>query len=233
MAATHDLSIGVFAGPLEREVLEDDQPYKTLNMRGLILYQMSSFCAICTFQWLADILVVVLSFLDHYILFDWALSIIGLVIIVRTLMHPITKKSQVGMQRFTRKMGKLKPQMDKINQKYGDDPKRKQQEQMKLMRENGVNPLQMLGCLPLFLQMPIWIAPVCGAVLRLRIAAGAGILGCLPTVLGLALPCGSQQPGPLLHRVQGAGQFPLLESHRPEPASRFCWASSSSCSRST
>lgn len=155
---THDLSIGVFAGPLEREVLEDDQPYRALNMRGLILYQMSSFCAICTFQWLADILVVVLSFLDHYILFDWALSIIGLVVIVRTLMHPITKKSQVGMQRFTRKMGKLKPQMDKINQKYGDDPKRKQQEQMKLMREHGVNPLQMLGCLPLFLQMPIWIA---------------------------------------------------------------------------
>jgi len=155
---THDLSIGVFAGPLEREVLDDDQPFKALNMRGLILYQMSSFCAICTFQWLADILVVVLSFLDHYILFDWALSIIGLVVIVRTLMHPITKKSQVGMQRFTRKMGKLKPQMDKINQKYGDEPKRKQQEQMKLMREHGVNPLQMLGCLPLFLQMPIWIA---------------------------------------------------------------------------
>ena len=154
----HDLSIGVFAGPLERELLEDDEPYSALNMRGLILYQMSAFCAICTFQWLADILVVVLSFLDHYILFDWALSIIGLVIIVRTLMHPITRKSQAGMQRFTRKMGKLKPQMEKITKKYGDDPRRKQQEQMKLMREHGVNPLQMLGCLPMFLQMPIWIA---------------------------------------------------------------------------
>ena len=156
--ATHDLSMGVFAGPLERELLEDEQPYAALNMRGLILYQMSAFCAICTFQWLADILIVVLAFLDAYILFDWGLAIIGLVVIVRTLMHPITKKSQVGMQRFTRKMGKLKPQMEKINQKYKDDPKRKQQEQMKLMQEHGVNPLQMLGCLPLFLQMPIWIA---------------------------------------------------------------------------
>ena len=156
--ATHDLSMGVFAGPLDRELLEDDQPYAALNMRGLILYQMSAFCAICTFQWLADILIVVLAFLDAYILFDWGLAIIGLVVIVRTLMHPITKKSQVGMQRFTRKMGKLKPQMEKINQKYKDDPKRKQQEQMKLMQANGVNPLQMLGCLPLFLQMPIWIA---------------------------------------------------------------------------
>lgn len=155
---THDLSMGVFAGPLERRLLEDEQPYVALNMRGLILYQMSAWCAICTFQWLADILIVVLAFLDAYILFDWGLAIIGLVVIVRTLMHPITKKSQVGMQRFTRTMGKLKPQMEKINQKYKDDPKRKQQEQMKLMQEHGVNPLQMLGCLPLFLQMPIWIA---------------------------------------------------------------------------
>ena len=103
-------------------------------MRGLILYQMSSWCAICTFQWLADILIVVLVFLDAYILFDWALAIIGLVVIVRTLMHPITKKSQVGMQRFTRTMGKLKPQMEKINQKYSDDPKRKQQEGKQLAR---------------------------------------------------------------------------------------------------
>ncbi len=155
---THDLSMGLFAGPLDREMLDDEEPYKALNMRGLILFQMSAFCAICTFQWLADILVVVLAFLDHYVLFDWGLAIIGLVIIVRTLLHPITKKSQAGMQRFSRTMSKLKPQMEKINKKYADDPKRKQQEQMKLMREHGVNPLQMLGCLPMFLQMPIWIA---------------------------------------------------------------------------
>ncbi|MEE3001907.1 MAG: membrane protein insertase YidC [Planctomycetota bacterium] len=155
---SHDLSMGLFAGPLERVMLDDEEPYKALNMRGLILFQMSAFCAICTFQWLADILVVVLAFLDHYVLFDWGLAIIGLVIIVRILLHPITKKSQTGMQRFTRTMSKLKPQMEKINQKHADDPKRKQQEQMKLMREHGVNPLQMLGCLPMFLQMPVWIA---------------------------------------------------------------------------
>ena len=52
-------------------------------------------------------------------------------------------------------MGKLKPQMDKINQS-ADDPKHAQPV-MKLM-PHGVNPLQMLGCLPMFLQMPIWIA---------------------------------------------------------------------------
>lgn len=155
---THDLSIGLFAGPLKRTMLDDQEPYKTLNMRGLILYQMSSFCAICTFAWLANILIIVLSFLDQFVLFDWGMAIIGLVIIVRTLLHPITRRSQGGMQRFTRRMAKLKPQMDKINQKYGDDPKRKQTEQMKLMREHGVNPLQMLGCLPMFLQMPVWIA---------------------------------------------------------------------------
>jgi YidC/Oxa1 family membrane protein insertase len=48
--------------------------------------------------------------------------------------------------------------MDRIQKKFKDDRKRLQQEQMQLFREHGVNPLQMLGCLPMFLQTPIWIA---------------------------------------------------------------------------
>jgi len=62
------------------------------------------------------------------------------------------------MQQFGKKMQKLKPDMDRIKKKFADDSKAQQQEQMKLMREHGVNPLQMLGCLPMFLQMPIWVA---------------------------------------------------------------------------
>ena len=62
------------------------------------------------------------------------------------------------MQRFGKVMQKLKPEIDKLKQKYPDDPKRVQTEQMALMQKYGVNPLQMLGCLPMFLQMPIWVA---------------------------------------------------------------------------
>ena len=50
---TLDLTMGVYAGPLKRSVLDNVQPYVSLSMRGMVLYQMSSMCAICTFQWLA------------------------------------------------------------------------------------------------------------------------------------------------------------------------------------
>ena len=154
----YDLSMGVYAGPLERSLLDNEQPYIALNLRDLVLYQMSSMCAICTFQWLADFLAIVLTTLDHYVVFDWGFSIVLLVLIVRTILHPITKKSQINMQRFGKVMQKLKPEIDKLKKKYPNDPKRVQSEQMALMQQYGVNPLQMLGCLPMFLQMPIWVA---------------------------------------------------------------------------
>ncbi|MBT6270193.1 MAG: membrane protein insertase YidC [Phycisphaerae bacterium] len=156
--ATYDLTMGVYAGPLQRSILDNKQPYIALNMREMVLYQMSSMCAICTFQWLADFLGVVLTTLDQYVVFDWGLAIVLLVLIVRGILHPITKKSQINMQRFGKVMQKLKPEIDKLKQKYPNDPKRVQSEQMVLMQKYGVNPFQMLGCLPMFLQMPIWIA---------------------------------------------------------------------------
>ncbi len=94
----------------------------------------------------------------HGITFDWGISIIILVCVVRTLLHPLTKKAQINMQRFGKVMGDLKPEIDKLQKKYKDQPKKLQQEQMRLMRERGANPMQMLGCLPMFLQMPIWVA---------------------------------------------------------------------------
>tara|TARA_B100000959_G_scaffold154066_1_gene161554 strand:- start:332 stop:2533 length:2202 start_codon:yes stop_codon:yes gene_type:complete len=157
-SGTLDLTMGVYAGPLKRSILDNDQPYVSLSMRGMVLYQMSSMCAICTFQWLADFLAMVLTTLDQYVVFDWGLAIILLVLIVRTLLHPITKKSQVNMQRFGKVMQSLKPEIDKLKSKYPNDPKKVQSEQMKLMQTHGVNPFQMLGCLPMFLQMPIWVA---------------------------------------------------------------------------
>jgi YidC/Oxa1 family membrane protein insertase len=156
--ATYDLTMDVYAGPLQRSILDNEQPYIALSMRDMVLYQMSSMCAICTFQWLADFLAIVLTTLDQYVVFDWGLAIVLLVLIVRGILHPITKKSQINMQRFGKVMQTLKPEIDKLKQKYPSDPKRVQSEQMKLMQKYGVNPFQMLGCLPMFLQMPIWIA---------------------------------------------------------------------------
>ncbi|MEC9374472.1 MAG: YidC/Oxa1 family membrane protein insertase, partial [Planctomycetota bacterium] len=75
-----------------------------------------------------------------------------------TVLHPVTKRSQIGIQRFSKQMQALAPKQQKLKEKYKDDPKRMQQEMAKLMREEGVSFTGMLGCLPMFLQSPIWIA---------------------------------------------------------------------------
>jgi len=156
--ATTSIDYGIFAGPVDRELLKNNEPYASLNFDKLKIYVMSSFCAICTFQWLANILLLVLSFFHDWIWHDWALSIITLVIIVRAMLHPILKKSQISMQRMSRQMSNLKPELDRLKKKYASDPKRMQVEQMRLFREHGVNPLGCLSIVPMMLQTPIWIA---------------------------------------------------------------------------
>ncbi|MFV0440958.1 MAG: YidC/Oxa1 family membrane protein insertase [Lachnospirales bacterium] len=86
-------------------------------------------------------------------------SIIMLTILVRIIMLPLALKSQKSMQA----MQKLTPEMEKIKAKYGEIPKgdtEKQalmnQEIQQLYAKHKVNPLA--GCLPLFIQMPIFIA---------------------------------------------------------------------------
>ena len=122
---TADLSLGIYAGPLDRDILRDREPFASLHMQGLIIYQMSSLCAICTFQWLAHGLLWFLSTV-HGAVNDWGLAIIILVVLVRTLLHPLTKKAQVSMQRFGKAMSDLKPEIDKLKNKYQDQPKRPQ-----------------------------------------------------------------------------------------------------------
>jgi YidC/Oxa1 family membrane protein insertase len=63
------------------------------------------------------------------------------------------------MQRISKGMAALKPELDALKARYGDDPKRMQQEQFRLYREKNINPVGCLGgFLPTFLQMPIWMA---------------------------------------------------------------------------
>ena len=153
-----DWDLGIYAGPLERSVLESGDPYTALNMRAIIVYLMSGCCTFCTFTWLADFLVVFLAWI-HGFTFDWALAIVILVCIVRIILHPVMKKGQVQMQRVSRLMADLKPEIDALQKKFKDDPAKMQAEQRRLFMERGVNPLGCVGgLLPTFLQMPIWIA---------------------------------------------------------------------------
>lgn len=151
--AMSSVTFNAFFGPKLRDVLKN--PYYSSFPLGydetLVLRSGWRICAACTWDWLIEILVKLLRGL-HSVVRDWGLAIIGLVCIVRLLLHPITKKSQISMSRMT-KMG---PEIERLKKKYGDDEEGFKKAQVEFYREQGIAPF--LGCLPMFLQMPIWIA---------------------------------------------------------------------------
>lgn len=82
----------------------------------------------------------------------WALSIVGLVIVIRILLIPLFVK-QIKSQR---NLQLIQPQMKEIQEKYKGDRERQSQEMMKLYRETGTNPLA--SCLPILAQAPVFYA---------------------------------------------------------------------------
>lgn len=88
----------------------------------------------------------------HALVGSWGLSIILLTVLVKALFFPLTQKSFVS----GRKMQALNPQMKELKEKYKDNPQELGQAQMKMFKEEGVNPLA--GCLPMVVQMPVWFA---------------------------------------------------------------------------
>ncbi len=144
--------LNVFSGPKKRSVLNDEQEnplYARLNYMGLIDVSSGCFCA---WEQLAFVMMWLLDALSVATLGNYGLAIILLVFVVRLILHPLSRKSQTSMAR----MQKLKPQIEKIQQKYKEDKATQQKEMMKLYRQAGASPF--LGCLPMLLQIPIWIA---------------------------------------------------------------------------
>jgi len=183
-----DLSLGVYAGPLWRKTLGDEPQYLALGLDDLVVYNFGGMCAWCTFQPLAKALRWVLGAAHNYLVFDWALAIMLLVVIVRSILHPVTKKSQIALQRFSKQMQALAPKQKKLQEKYKDDPKRLQQEMARLMREEGVSFTGALGCLPMFLQSPVWIALYAMLYFAFDLRHEGAFFGVFQTVSGGAWP---------------------------------------------
>ena len=92
------------------------------------------------------------NFMDPASGWTWALSIVGLVIVIRILLIPLFVK-QIKSQR---NLQLIQPQMKEIQEKYKGDRERQSQEMMKLYRETGTNPLA--SCLPILAQAPVFYA---------------------------------------------------------------------------
>jgi YidC/Oxa1 family membrane protein insertase len=88
----------------------------------------------------------------HLVGGSWGLAIVGLTILIRAVLVPLTYRQLKGMQ----EMQRLSPQIAALKEKYKDDKQRQQQEIMAFYRENKINPLA--SCLPLLLQLPVFIS---------------------------------------------------------------------------
>jgi YidC/Oxa1 family membrane protein insertase len=142
----------VYFGPRQRSILNADYYTSFPHGYNLTLVLTGGFCGFCTFEPLIALMVTLLGFFFK-ITHDWGLAIICLVIIVRLILHPITKRSQISMSKFS----KFGPEIERLKQKYGDDKEALNREMMSFTREHGLSS-GLMGCLPMVLQMPIWIA---------------------------------------------------------------------------
>ena len=88
----------------------------------------------------------------HLVGGSWGLAIVGLTVLTRAVLVPLTFKQLKSMQ----EMQRMAPQMSALKEKYKDDKQRQQQEIMKFYKENKINPLA--SCLPFVLQLPVFIS---------------------------------------------------------------------------
>ena len=137
---------GLYTGPRERSILDR---YAALDLQGVNQYGMFSI--------LVKFFIFLLGALKSIAFGSWGVAIVLLTVIVKACLHPINRKSQGSMMRFQKKMQRMKPEMDELKARYGDNRLKMNQEMQKLWKKHDVNPAQqMAGCLIIFLQLPIW-----------------------------------------------------------------------------
>lgn len=107
---------------------------------------------------------------------SWGLTIILFTVLVKLVFWPLTAQQF----KSSRAMQSLQPQLNELKKSHGKDKEKLMQEQMRLYKENRVNP--MAGCLPMLIQFPIWI----GLYQALYVLAGA-VAG-IPVQPGFASP---------------------------------------------
>ena len=132
----------VYAGPKDPKVLAN---YQNWGLPHLFTYGLGSLNFIS--KGLGFLLHLFHGVPPH----NYGLAIILLTIVVRGVMHPLSRKQARGM----RNLQKLKPQLDELKKRYKGDRQGLGRAQMELYKQHGYNPMS--GCLPMLLQMPIFI----------------------------------------------------------------------------
>lgn len=137
--ADFTVQYAAFAGPKSFSLLEQIDP------------QLTEVINLGMFAWIAKPLLALLNYLNSFV-HNYGIAIILLTIVVRVLVLPFNVYSFRSMKA----MQKIQPEMQRLRERFKDDPPTMNREVMDLMRRNKVNPLG--GCLPMLLQLPVFIA---------------------------------------------------------------------------
>ena len=138
------LQFSVYAGPLEKDVLRELPGADDLGG-----YTGGCFLGFIV-KPAAALILEILHFTSK-LLGNMGVAIIITTLLIRLCLFPLSLKSQ----RNAMQMQMLAPKIQALKERYKDDQQKYGVEQMRLFKENGVNPVA--GCLPLFIQMPIFI----------------------------------------------------------------------------
>ncbi len=151
-----ELHYDLYAGPKDTQVFAENPSYVTRNYALL----NSSEYTWCTFSSLGEVMTGLLHWLNRWIWpHNYGLAIIILVLLVRLIMHPLTKHQQVTMTQMQQRQAEVAPKIDALKKRHANDRQQLQVETMRVYREAGINPAsQVAGCLPMLIQLPIWVA---------------------------------------------------------------------------
>jgi len=146
---SYDINYSYYIGP---------KKYSILKESGNHMEKVMEFETIGAFSWMNWLmeparksLLWTLN-LFHGAVRNYGIAIILLTLLVRILFWPLTHKSTESMKR----MQEIQPEIKALQAKYKETPQKLQQETMKLYKEKKVNPMG--GCLPMFVQIPVFIA---------------------------------------------------------------------------
>ena len=131
---------GFYAGPKHQKRLEDIAPNLGLTVDYGFLW------------WLAVPLFYLLDGIHELIAQNWGVAIILMTLVIKLALYPLSAASYKSMA----KMRKVAPQMKRLQERHAGDRQRLSQEMMELYKKEKANPLG--GCLPMLLQMPVFIA---------------------------------------------------------------------------
>jgi YidC/Oxa1 family membrane protein insertase len=153
--STDDIDLQWYIGPKDSDLL-NEEAYG--NMSELIVYadyERSFFYRIFFTSSVAPAILWLLQ-MFYGLVGNYGIAIILLTIVVKAAVFPIMRTSQIKMAAYQAKMAVVKPQLDAINKKYADDPQNKNKATMEIYKKHRLSP-PIGGCLPMFLQMPIFI----------------------------------------------------------------------------